>query len=251
MARKSKFQGQCYYCGNPSYSREHAPPDSMFKGFDCDRITVPSCDKHNTSKSGDDQAIVNAFLIPLYNGLGKYILEDDVIQAIENAKSSFPYVKRKALNTPFLIEPPELTSDLPDVSHLVPSVDIYAWIRQLTAALVHNATQTFDSTIKWEAAVAQSPDWFGTGGELPQKIEQPESRLLHNTDVRNQYEQLDWKSGWSATPRRYPLAIYAFQVRFKEPEVFFKHRFYTKYTWYVRFSASHETISRLQKRISL
>ncbi len=57
----------CYFCGNSATSREHAPPKLMFRKFDCDSITVPWCDDHNSSKSGEDQAIVSAFVQSLDN----------------------------------------------------------------------------------------------------------------------------------------------------------------------------------------
>jgi hypothetical protein len=50
----------------------------MFKGFECDSITVPSCDRHNSAKGGNDQAIVNGLLIPLFNGSNHYPLEDEI-----------------------------------------------------------------------------------------------------------------------------------------------------------------------------
>ncbi|HEY4717548.1 MAG TPA: hypothetical protein VIH14_00910, partial [Anaerolineales bacterium] len=54
----------CYYCGAPGPNgREHAPPQMMFTGFDCDSITVPSCDKHNTRKNIGDRAIITAILM--------------------------------------------------------------------------------------------------------------------------------------------------------------------------------------------
>src|SRR5258706_15617847 len=67
VAMKQKHKKPCYYCGSQANSDEHAPPRQMFKGFSCDSITVPSCSTHNSEKGGADQAIVSAFLIPLFN----------------------------------------------------------------------------------------------------------------------------------------------------------------------------------------
>ena len=53
-------KGLCYFCGGPATTMEHAPPKQMFRAFECDSITVPSCDEHNTRRSASDQAIVSA-----------------------------------------------------------------------------------------------------------------------------------------------------------------------------------------------
>jgi len=56
----------CYYCGKlpndkaPS-SKEHVPPKMMFKGFNCDSITIPACANHNTNKNIGDRAVVCIF----------------------------------------------------------------------------------------------------------------------------------------------------------------------------------------------
>lgn len=57
----------CYACQNPATTREHIPPLCLFPegkditdGVDyrCNLITVPSCVKHNLSKSGDDEYLL-------------------------------------------------------------------------------------------------------------------------------------------------------------------------------------------------
>ncbi|MCE3225042.1 MAG: hypothetical protein K0S58_3222 [Nitrospira sp.] len=52
----------CYMCDSPETSREHAPPLCFFPqandiGRDLRRnlVTVPSCDRHNSRKSKDDE----------------------------------------------------------------------------------------------------------------------------------------------------------------------------------------------------
>lgn len=50
----------CYMCDEVATSREHAPPRCFFtkedkKNYKLPLITVPSCDKHNSEKSLDDE----------------------------------------------------------------------------------------------------------------------------------------------------------------------------------------------------
>lgn len=221
----------------------------MFKGFPCDSITVPSCETHNSHKSGNDQAVVSAFLIPLYNGLGRYPLDADISKAIENALPSFVRAKRKALSTPLLSDPPEDIADLPDVSYVTPSTNIRAWVRQLTAALVYDAVKTLDRTIKWDEVITWSPDWIETDDPSPVPFNRVISVLQKKGAVRARLEQMEWLDGWSAYPRKYPSNIYAFQLHFEPDEVVFWHRFYNRYNWYAWFSASQETLGKLATKI--
>jgi hypothetical protein len=47
---------KCYRCGAKATSREHYPPKGLFpKNSKLQLKTVPSCDLHNTARSGDDQ----------------------------------------------------------------------------------------------------------------------------------------------------------------------------------------------------
>src|SRR5438552_2070932 len=52
-------QTQCYRCGAPAPTRDHARPKSFFpNGGNLQPKTVPSCPAHNNSKSGDDQYLL-------------------------------------------------------------------------------------------------------------------------------------------------------------------------------------------------
>jgi hypothetical protein len=180
----------CYYCGAPASSLEHAPAKQFFKGFPCDRITVPACDEHNNHKSGNDQAIVSAFLLSLHNGSERYSLDEDVLKAIENAKPSFVRAKRKITSTALLSDPPSNLVDLPNLAHLSPAANIRSWVRQLTAALVYDANETYDPNIKWDEAVAWSPHWIGSDVPSPIESKQVVSILTQHHDTRTWIEGL-------------------------------------------------------------
>lgn len=169
---KLKYRSPCYYCGDTSCSNEHAPPKQMFKAFECDSITVPSCEDHNSKKGGFDQAIVSAFLLPLSNSVGRYTLEKDVLEAIQVVQSSFERTKRRAIDSPLLKNPPKSLKELPNLAYLVPEIDISSWVRQLTAALVYDAVHAFDPTIIWNDTVVWSPDWVAAKGPSSLEFEQ-------------------------------------------------------------------------------
>jgi len=56
----------CYFCGKPASNKKHVPPKTLFpsikyndKYLNNNLITVPSCDEHNSGKSGDDEYFCN------------------------------------------------------------------------------------------------------------------------------------------------------------------------------------------------
>jgi len=76
--------GTCYACPKPSTSREHVPPKNLFPPqFRSNLITVPSCDKHNSAKSGDDELFRH--VIAAAEGTNELALEayDPVIRSFE------------------------------------------------------------------------------------------------------------------------------------------------------------------------
>ena len=53
---REKKNNRCYYCGNPSTSKEHLPPKCIFPDpRPSTLITVPSCNLHNSKQSKDDE----------------------------------------------------------------------------------------------------------------------------------------------------------------------------------------------------
>ncbi len=207
---KNKVVERCYFCVNPSTTREHVPPKQMFKAFQCDSITVPSCDEHNSKKGKNDQAIVSAFLIPLHSGRKKYPLKSEILDAIQLALPSFEKSKRFAVPSRFLKDPPKNLEDLPDLAHLEPSIKMIDWIRQLTAGIVYSKIGLSSTTISWPKASISSPDWFQTNGPSPITYHEAVGKITENQKQRANLDKLSWYKGWSAIPRPYPEIIYTF-----------------------------------------
>jgi hypothetical protein len=184
----------------------------MFKTSNCDSLVVPSCDEHNSKKSGNDQAIVSALLIPLHTGRHRYPIEPEIEQAIDAALPSFERAKRVAVKTAFLIDPPEGLEDLPDLAHLSPSVNMLSWIRLLTAGIIFNGIGSASTSIKWEKSAAWSPDWFPTETPAPMEHAEIVQIIERNQKIHEALSKQTWQNGWSADPKPYPNIIYSFQV---------------------------------------
>jgi hypothetical protein len=248
MSRRLKKA--CYYCGIKATSLEHAPPRQFFKGFPCDSITVPSCDKHNTEKSGNDQAIVNAFLIALRNGSERWPLEPEIKDAISRALPSFELTKRKAVDMPLITDPPVCIADFPNVSHIAPSASIRSWVRQLTAALVYKAANEYKASMVWDTVIAWSPNLVESDEASPMQFSQVVSVLTKKEETKESLDSLKWVNGWSAHPRSYPPFIYTFDIHIASGEVIFRHWFYKRFLWYVWFNAGPNIIAKLLERVS-
>ena len=242
---KRKSQGKCYYCGCAAFTREHVPPKLFFRGFSCDSITVPSCDLHNSEKSGDDQAVRDALLLAYRNALARdrdhWNLRADLQKAVLLAKTSFAHTKKRAIDTPLVND-----ARLPNVGFLDPSVKVSLWMRQLTAALVCDATRpAVDASADWDEADVFSPDRLPTDKWEPWSSQRVLAILGERGVVARDIERLPFRHGWSSSPRPYPPDIYAFSVSLRQDDVVFRHRFYGSYRWYVRFDASRAMIARL------
>jgi hypothetical protein len=74
-------QEKCYKCGENATSREHVPPLCIFPerkdipsyDFRKNLITVPSCDKHNSKKSKDDEFLLASLTGWIGNNIIAYL----------------------------------------------------------------------------------------------------------------------------------------------------------------------------------
>jgi hypothetical protein len=243
----------CYFCGKAATTREHLPPRQMFKGFSCDSITVPSCKEHNCSKSGEDQAIVNALLIPFRNQVklktNNNIFNKDILKAILIADSSFERTKYRVISKHFISDLPEEIKNLAEVSFLKPPIKIHNWIKKLTAGLVFYCTQKYDPQLNWEIVQCWSPDWLKYVADL--KIDEAHSILQLKANLRQWLNEKKWINGWSATPKPYPSNIYYFQICFDDDEIAFKHIFYNNYIWYVWLKNKAEIKNSILSKLNL
>lgn len=234
----------CYYCGIPltggkkgDKKTEHVPPKMMFRAFPHNSITVPSCPEHNNARSGQDQAIIAGFMKAL--DAGNYLLSPDVVKAIqyEKTKSTFETTKHTAQLKPLFRNPTGVLSKLPKTTYL--PFQMENWIRQITAGLVFDATQTFDSSINWQSSIVYSPNWLeGSKDGLS------DNEVISQMERNPIWEQETWFDGWAP----YPSDIYRFYVAFQKL-ILFKHIFYNSYTWYIVFECGETTAPNVRKKV--
>jgi hypothetical protein len=215
----------------------------MFDGT-CDSITVPSCEKHNTTKGPSDQAIIHGFLLTLKQGIDRYHYSNDVLNAINDKQSSFERTKHKAFNIPILFD----KNELPYAGYI--ESDIKGWMRQLTAALVWDGVRYFDKQIDWKKADAWSPHFIEALNPIPFEVVKFKPILFKKLSTESELEKLNWENGWSAFPRPYPEKLFSFQICFlSDRRIILKYLFYNSYKWYVMFKATKKAKARLATKI--
>ena len=77
LSLKDLIVEYCYFCGVPFVNREHVPPRCFFpekskKDYRVNLIKVPSCLKHNSAKSSDDQ-----YMLLLFSAMAKALSGDE------------------------------------------------------------------------------------------------------------------------------------------------------------------------------
>lgn len=223
----------------------------MFNLFDCDRITVPSCEQHNNNKSHKDQAIVTMLLSGIKQmieyGLNDSDLPENVLKILTQSDKHLEFAKRAVALKHLYTGPIAQTRHFP---HLAAEVDITEWMRQLTAALMWSVTG-----IPWDGEWATpisvfSPDFVPFDGPSERQVHSYTARaeaaalaielvgyeawtLIDEMDNLNLEEipsfvgnffdpammpllMRRWWHGWSAKPRAYPPDIYTFKIAFSQ-----------------------------------
>jgi hypothetical protein len=225
----------CYFCGKIANSKEHLPPKQIFKGFRLNRITVPSCDKHNTSKSGEDEAIIKAMLLSIENS-GNKILSPDLLKALKIVKGHYSQVKRNVTEE-------KVYSDYnKNIVCLNSSIDLCNWIKELSAGMIYYKTKYFDKNNDFLKSQVFERNSYSKNTIL--KLIDFENERKNKIKLQNLFENGIWNVSW--IPQNiYPRNLYYFEHRIIGERILIKHVFYTSYTYYNMIKITEETRKKL------
>lgn len=106
----SEPNSTCYMCDRIATSREHVPPLCLFPekkdfpdGLDYRKnlITVPSCEEHNSKKSGDDEFLLSVFTTHIENNpIAIRLFNSKVVRALMRR----PWMMNTFFTNPFRIQ---------------------------------------------------------------------------------------------------------------------------------------------------
>ena len=237
----------CYYCGQPATGQEHVPPKQMFRAFDCDSITVPSREDHNTSKSFDDQIIIDLLAHGVEWQPRRVPLSHHAAEAVSLRYASFSYTQRR-IQYAKLVEHPMLAP----TPYLEPETNIQGWMQHAAAALVFDGVGFHDASIDWPAAVVFSPTFLPGPKAPPLPLDDAAEWLTERQRIADAADgSFDWREGWSAQPKPYPADVFAFDVGFYDRGfVGLRLLFYGESRWYVITPMSGHTRRALRKRLA-
>lgn len=150
----------CYYCGEKAESKEHVPPKSFFpSGLRKRLITVPSCDKHNSLKSKDDE-YVRLFLI----GMSKNINNDSCKKLKKLQKKSIDSIVRNPSLLNLIVKEPKYHTQQHDnaaISFLYDQRRVYSFFLSVAKGLYfhhHHAQWSGNATIHPHFLISEQSD---------------------------------------------------------------------------------------------
>lgn len=237
----------CYYCGQEATGREHVPPRQMFKGFDCDSITVPSCEAHNTSKCCDDQTIIDLLMHGVDWRRTRASISQHAAKALLLRSSSFSHTKRR-IDHAKLVDHPML----PRIPYLEPGTDIYGWMQHVVAGLVFDGVGFHDASVDWSTALVFSPTFLPVPKTPAVSRKEGAEWLKQRVEMADSADRsFEWFEGWSAEPKPYPRDVFFFDVGFNdEGFVGLSLQFYGDSRWYVVPGRSDRTRRALRERLA-
>ena len=229
----------CYYCSaDPPSTREHVPPRMLFKGFEFSAISVPSCAAHNIEKHGGDQGFITALKLGLKQLIDKGLSSRKISIKIKDSIISVSpsQIKRVGALRQFILDAPErLDVTFP---YLETAVDLYQWIRYISAGLIWARIGNNPSGIDWSSAIVRSPNFIQSRGPLSHQKALEHAKL--SARLNEMAESMGWVSGWYRKPKGYPEEIYQYSVSHFDDDsdggmrnLIIRHTFYRNFTFYL------------------
>lgn len=230
----------CYYCGAPKINDEHVPPRSFFSGRNYRPIKVPACALHNNAKSGTDQAVLKAMLIPIMKAKGtpwleRWYAENPACAAwVCSQIDILRHHKQTTVIVPIQVE--RGLEDIPPVAHA--QVDYDQWIRAITAGIVYAMSGRRLTSINWDTTLVEC--WDIVRGPRQSSLA-PSAIIEHAKKMNKHYANTHathWLPGSLPHPYRYPVNHYYFRIGFTGCEVTIEHVFLGLYRFWCTFVVS-------------
>ena len=205
----------CYFCGEKMTSKEHIPPQQIFSGFRINRITVYSCNKHNSQKGYKDEAIVKAMLMAIENSFNINITPELEI-ALEEVKTHYDQVKKLVTKEQIIVDSKE------KIICLDKSVDLDNWIKQLSAGMIYYKIKKFNNENKFIESKVFERNSFSKNLKTFEDFQTERNRKIK---LQNLSDIGEWQKSW-LPENYYPKNLYFFEYKFISNCILIKHVFY-------------------------
>jgi hypothetical protein len=221
---------ECYFCGKKANSKEHIPPKQMFKGFNINRMTVPSCNDHNTNKSGEDESIIKAMLMAIEKSKNNN-LNQEMLIALDEVKGHYEQVKKKVTEEKVYVDYDK------EIVCLDVSIKLDHWIKELSAGMIHYKIKCFDVNNKYDDSKVVERNSYSKNIAYLKDFEKERNEKIK---LQKLIEIGIWCDGW--IPKNgYPENLYFFKYKFRNSSIIIKHIFYKSFVYYNLIEISDES----------
>jgi len=220
----------CYFCGNEKASKDHIPPKQIFKGFNINRMTVYSCDKHNSGKSDKDEAIVKSMLLAIENN-NNITITPELLKALNEIKDHYNQVKKTVTKEQIFFDSNE------DIVCLDASIDLDNWIRQLSAGMIYYKTKYYDNENNFVTSKVFERNSYSRDKRSVENFQNERNKKI---ELQTMSEIGEWNNSW-IPDNCYPENLYFFQYKIINKFILFKHIFYKCFVFYNLIEISNKT----------
>jgi len=229
----------CYYCGAPKINDEHVPPKSFFSGRNYRPIKLPACALHNAAKSGTDQAILKAMLIPIAAAQGTDWLKPwsvaypECMAWLPAQQRTITYNMNATVAVPVRAE--RGMEDFPHLAHT--KINFDRWIQAITAGIVYVVSDKRRLlSVDWDHARVVCWDvMFRRRDDVPSTYDITTHGQWRSQTYANVHADW-WFDGHLPDPYTYPADHYRYRIGLCNRIVTIEHIFFNQYTFWCTFS---------------
>ena len=220
----------CYFCGDKKASKDHIPPKQIFKGFKINRMTVYSCNKHNSGKGHKDEAIVKSMLMAIKNS-NSITITPELSKALDEVKDHYNQVKNIVSEEQIFIDRDE------NIVCLDASIDLDNWIRQLSAGMIYYKTRYYDNENDFVTSKVSERNSYSRNKRSFKDFQNERNEKI---ELQTMIETGEWNSSWIPNDC-YPENLYFFQYQINDDSILIKHVFYKCFVYYNLIKISKKT----------
>ena len=206
-------------------------------------MKVPACPLHNTEKSGDDQAILKAMLIPIIDAHGSdwlarwYSTYPDCAEWVMLKRDVLRHQTVKTV--PVAIYAEHGMEDIPNIAHSYAHYE--QWIRALTTGIIYEVSgQQRLHLVDWDTADVVCWDVIkGQRSSTVSTVDITTHAQLMNQEYANTHAE-HWLYGRLPNRRQYPPDHYYYRMGFTGHQITIEHVFYNLYRFWCTFVLNND-----------
>lgn len=234
-------QKPCYFCGQPGSTTEHLPPKQLFPNGQYDRITVPSCDVHNTQKSNIDDVVIKFLMSIVIDKIKTQKVSRHLMDLIKKNMGHINEHEKKFEQNSVLY-PDSLVKGV-SFRSLISGEDMFRWAAQIAVGLLSFANKGHDPDFNYSRVLVESNS-FDTKGSSKYSPEEFFEKRNHVIDLENAYRKKAWFNGPLKGPRTYPNEVFLWKANLEATKITVWIEMLTYFIWWVQIEAPLSNVNK-------